>query len=243
MSRKTIVFWAMKCLRVGQTFGTLYSRTLQREGVLKDNGYKLVCKWECEWRQELQFDTRVRQMYDFLVGGEVNALIRDPLNPREGLYGGRVDCNQMLWRTLPCTPMEATSTHMVKDADVRVRSKHLRYYDFTSLYPTVNKYCLYPEGHPIIFRNRKWTPQDFTFEKFFGLAHVCILPPPHLFHPVLPFRFECVDKYYKTLFVLCRTCAVESNFDLNSCKHDEEERALTGGVVHRRDQVSHQERI
>ena len=147
-----------KCLRVGQTFATLYSRTLQREGVLKDNGFNIVSMWECEWRSRLRGAGQLRDMYDFLVGEEVDALIKEPHNPREGLYGGRVDCNQLLWHAMPCSPDGLAARDSRDDIYARLSRKHLKYYDFTSLYPSVNNVItlwVIPSYCTIVSGNRK----------------------------------------------------------------------------------------
>ena len=62
----------------------------------------------------------------------------------------------------------------------------------------------------------------------FGLIKCTIVPPPFLFHPVLPYRFGG-----KLTYPLCRTCT-EQEIDLPlhrkraKCSHTDEERALTG---------------
>jgi len=59
-----------------------------------------------------------------------------------------------------------------------------------------------------------------------GLIKCTVLPPKRLYHPVLPFR--CNNKL---LFCLCRTCALEQNFE-DECSHETAaERALTGTWV------------
>jgi hypothetical protein len=96
----------------------------------------------------------------------------------------------------------------------------IRYYDFTSLYPTVQARCPYPVGHPqIIFRN--FGPLD----GYFGIVKCTVLPPRGLYHPVLPYR--C---HGKLMFPLCGTCATELN-QTDACHHGDDERALTGTWV------------
>ena len=59
----------------------------------------------------------------------------------------------------------------------------IQYVDFTFLYPAVNKYDKYMVGHPeIIVRNLK------PISHYFGIAQVDVLPPRHLYLPVLPYR-------------------------------------------------------
>ena len=94
-----------------------------------------------------------------------------------------------------------------------------KYYLFLrifSLYPYVNKYSRYPEGHPNIIT---WNFGDIR--DYFGIAKVKILAPRGLYHPVLPYRSNG-----KLKFPLCRTCA---DLELiTPCRHTDEERAFIG---------------
>ena len=60
------------------------------------------------------------------------------------------------------------------------------YQDFTSLYPTINKYGTYPTGHPQILVN----PESQNIDDYFGLAKVSILAAEKVFHPVLPVKMN-----------------------------------------------------
>ena len=71
-------------------------------------------------------------------------------------------------------------------------------------------------GHPqIILNNFK------SIDHYFGLAHVAILPPRGLFHPVSSYRYVG-----KLLFQLCRSCAETQNTNICSCS--EANRSLYG---------------
>lgn len=94
---------------------------------------------------------------------------------------------------------------------------HLIYFQFTSLYPYVNKTQRYPKGHPKIITE----DFDMTLASYFGIAKVKILAPRGLYHPLLPFRSGG-----KLKFPLCRTCADEES--QNPCQCTDEERAITG---------------
>ena len=104
----------------------------------------------------------------------------DPLVPRDAFFGGRTGAVSLF--------------HHVDSGE------EIHYMDVTSLYPWVNKTCEYPLGHPVIYT--QVPVQDFS--NYFGLAKVDILPPPDLFHPVLPFR--CGGKL---TFPLCAACVRE----------------------------------
>ncbi|KAG8239990.1 hypothetical protein J437_LFUL018632 [Ladona fulva] len=57
-----------------------------------------------------------------------------------------------------------------------------------------------------------------------GLIECTVLPPPRLYHPVLPCRVNG-----KLMFLLCRTCA--SGECQKGCDHSDEERSITGTWV------------
>ena len=94
----------------------------------------------------------------------------------------------------------------------------------TSLYPWVNKNCPYPIGHPQIITQ----PVDQSLGSYFGLATVDILPPPGLFHPILP-----VHCGQKLTFPLCRACVREEQAQpmltrTHYCPNSDADRTLRG---------------
>ena len=130
--------------------------------------------------------------------------LTEPLNPRDAFCGGRTNAVKLYHHVTP--------------------SQQIHYIDVTSLYPWVNKTCVYPKGHPRVIFNPGHT--DISF--YFGLVQCKVLPPRHLYHPVLPFRHES-----KLLFPLCAACVeqemVKRPLDrCAECVHTDEQRALTG---------------
>ena len=128
----------------------------------------------------------------------------DPLVPREAFFGGRTGAVSLY--------------HQVGSGE------EIHYMDVTSLYPWVNKTQEYPLGHPEIFT--RVPVQEFS--NYFGLAKVDILPPPDLFHPVLPLR--CGGKL---TFPLCAACVREQQQlplleRTPICNHSREQRMLRG---------------
>ena len=123
-----------------------------------------------------------------------------PLNPRDAFFGGRTNA--------------ATLYYKVDEA----QGEQIKYVDVTSLYPWVSKYGEYPVGHP----------EDQNISKYFGIAHVDILPPFNLYHPVLPYR--CSGKL---VLPLCRSC-VEQQMSKpllersHLCSHSSTQRMLRG---------------
>ena len=140
---------------------------------------------KCVFRDFLQRDAEAKAYVDSLKN------IVDPLNPRDAFYGGRVNAVKLLVKT------EAKPTTKIK------------YVDFTSLYPDINKNGVYPVGRPTIFMENIHT--DIT--RYFGLIQCDVLAPRGLYHPVLPFK--C---HKKLMFALCRTCAHECQ-QASMCHH------------------------
>ena len=127
---------------------------------------------------------------------------KSPLKTRDALYGGRTEVMRL---------------HHKEREDETVQ-----YVDVLSLYPYISKYFKFPIGHPVIHvgdacRDKETMPQKQ------GLIKCIILPPKRLYHPVLPFRFN-----KKLLFCLCKSCAIQQNFENEFAHETIAERALTG---------------
>lgn len=83
----------------------------------------------------------------------------------------------------------------------------------------MNKYCLYPVGHPEVI-----TEGFKDIKDYFGFVKCKILPPKKLHLPVLPYRSNG-----KLMFPLCRICT--ETLQQTPCTHSDEERSLTGTWV------------
>ncbi|KAG8147241.1 putative DNA polymerase protein, partial [Naja naja] len=119
-----------------------------------------------------------------------------PLNPRDAFFGGRTNATCLYYKPK--------------------QGEQILYYDFTSLYPFVNKNKAYPIGHPeIIYQNFG------DIKQYFGFAKVKVYPPRGLYFPVLPHKSG-----EKLMFSLCATCTEKQQVTV--CHHNDEERALTG---------------
>ena len=94
------------------TMSDLYMRTLDKKMYLQENGYKYICKWECDFKRESEESTELKTFVKTLE-------FVKPLEPREAFYGGRTEGFQLY--------AEAST------------SKKIKYYDVTSLYPFINK--------------------------------------------------------------------------------------------------------
>ena len=97
--------------------------TLEKTRRLREAGYVVVERWECEWARMVQEDPGVKAF--------VSGLERvDPLEPREAFFGGRTGAVALYHQVGP--------------------GEQIHYMDVTSLYPWVNKTQEYPLGHPNI---------------------------------------------------------------------------------------------
>ena len=128
----------------------------------------------------------------------------EPLNPRDAFCGGRTNVIKLYHHVTP--------------------SQKIHYIDVTSLYPWVNNTCVYPKGHPRFISQ----PGHTDISPYFGFIQCKVLPPRHLYHPVLPYRHEG-----KLTFPLCATCVKEEMPKrpwerTPECIHTDEQRVLTG---------------
>ena len=169
---------------------TLLLRTVKRQKTIQQvmPDYKIHAIWGHEWEELKKTD----QVKDFLAKLELS----EPLNPREALYGGRTNALKLYYK---CSEP----------------GEKINYIDYTSLYPYVQKYGVYPIDHPEIIT------ENFTNKKYFGLIKCRILAPHGLYIPVLPARING-----KLVFTLCKQCAQLQNN--NKCDHTDIERALDG---------------
>ena len=113
----------------------------------------------------------------------------DPIKPRDAFYGGRTEAIGLYREAAP------------------EKGEQLKYVDFNSLYPFINKYARYPVKHPVVVRG-----EDIP-EEVEGLVKCLVLPPTKLFLPVLPWR----NGEGKLLFPLCRSCGESGQTD--GCTH------------------------
>ena len=172
-----------------QSMAQRYAQTMEKVRVLEEAGIKVVTKWDHEFRRQLKNDPELVAFVETLD-------LEERLEPRDAFFGGR--------------------TNAVKMYRKAEEGEKIKYVDFTSLYPTVNKYDRYPVGHPTVI-----TSEFADIRDYFGIAKVKMLPPNDLYHPVLPVR--C---HGKLLFPLCRTCAENKN--QKGCSCSDEQRVLLG---------------
>ncbi|KAG8227913.1 hypothetical protein J437_LFUL011841 [Ladona fulva] len=146
-----------------ETMATRFEATVRKTEDLRNAGFEVVEKWECE------FDREIR------VNDELSAFLSNnpfptepPINPRDAFYGGRTNCVRLHHK-----------------ADV-ASGETIRYLDVCSLYPFVNKYRKYPVGHPQIFLGEDCPELD----EVEGIVRCFVIPPTSLYHPLLPLRLK-----------------------------------------------------
>ncbi|XP_065353932.1 uncharacterized protein LOC135948540 isoform X3 [Cloeon dipterum] len=167
--------------------------TFMRTRTLEKLNYKVVEMYGCKFKALLKDQPQVKER-----------LLKDPivqkgyLHARNCLSGGRTN-SVILWHE--CGPDE-----------------EINYYDFTSLYPTTQKYCEYIVGHPTVY-----TTNFPSLDSVKGFVFCRVLPPDSLYHPVLPQKVGD-----KLLFHLCKKCAAQKNHNSPYCTHTDEERSFDG---------------
>ena len=152
-------------------------------------GYKYVGIWDHEFRNDIKNNEELANFVKTLD-------ITERLEPRKAFFGGRVNATRLHYVTKP--------------------NEKVKYADFTSLYPSVQKYSCYPLGYPEIITS------DFKdVTEYFGIIQCKVLPPKKLFHPVLPVKMN-----NKLLFGLCFKCMQNSISGV--CRHSDDERSISG---------------
>ena len=180
-----------------RTMHDVYETTQRKMRLLQTLGYNVVEMWECEWSRLKETSPDIPT---FVEGLEFTEL----LNPRDAFCGGRTNAVKLYHRVTP--------------------GQKILYIDVTSLYPWVNKTCVYPKGYPRFISQLGHT--DITL--YFGLIQCRVLPSRELHHPVLSYRHAG-----KLVFPLCATCVKEEMAKRPlersaQCAHSDEQRALTG---------------
>lgn len=170
-----------------------YQNTERKRRSLERLGYVMVQMWSCEFYAQRSSSAAYRAFTQ-----EVPVAWDQPLNVRDTFYGGRTNAARLYAK---CEPHE-----------------RIKYVDFTSLYPWVNKRGQYPMGHPKILTSPSL--EKLRQREYFGVVKCRMVPPRNLFHPVLPVRYRG-----KLMFPLCRTCVESKSPD---CNHSGEARSFAG---------------
>ena len=71
-----------------KTMEQLYKDTNRKVKYLKDQGFNVEQKWECEFAKETEGDGEMKQFFE-------EHEIVDPLQPRDAFYGGRTNAAKL----------------------------------------------------------------------------------------------------------------------------------------------------
>jgi G:T-mismatch repair DNA endonuclease (very short patch repair protein) len=151
----------------GKTMGRLFSDTERREAFLREKGLRIVAVWEHEWDYQRTRDVEKEYLETHI------SLFEPMLCPKDAFFGGRTNATKLLYT--------------FGEGEVG------RYFDITSLYPSVNYYDEYPCGHHIIiteFEEDGLNPvvNARLVHEYFGVVKCDVTPTRRLYHPVLPHR-------------------------------------------------------
>ena len=169
----------------------LQQRTRLTTMRIESRGYEVIEKWECSFREDIKKNNELSLFYHQYQP-------YTQMNPRDAFYGGRTNAIMLFYEAQ--------------------ENERISYVDFTSLYPWVCKYGLFPVGHPNVYY------ADSIPDKVTGLLRVKMLPPKELFHGLLPVKIN-----NKLMFPLCKMCAQQGA--QTKCTHSAEDRAITGTWV------------
>ena len=104
-----------------RTMHAAYENTQNKMTRLRAQGYNVIEMWECEWARLKQTSPNIQTYVDSLEFVE-------PLNRRDAFCEGRTNAAKLYHHLTP--------------------GQKIHYIDYISLYPWVNKTCIYPKGHP-----------------------------------------------------------------------------------------------
>lgn len=152
------------------TMETLYQGIKKKKIKKLKKKHKVIQIWEHQYdkmyKEDLQFKALVDSLYSH----------RDPLKPREVLYGGR--------------------TNVIKLYHVTQGHDQMKYIDMCSLYSFIYKHGVFPVSHPEIYTKEEIDLSQIR--NYQGFIKCQILPPTDVYLPILPYRCNG-----KSLFSLC----------------------------------------
>ena len=147
-----------------------YKETLEKHYKLRKLGYNIESMWKHEFNNKKQTCQDLQEMlYDFQK--------KKPINTRDSFFGGRTDCKKLYYEAK--------------------ENEKIRYLDFTSLYPFVQKYKEFPIGHPTIYKDDfKQLGYNFTeiVNNTFGIIKCLVSCPKSNEIQVLPLRDTSLGK-------------------------------------------------
>ena len=205
--------------RSGKTYEQLYLETQSKKKDLEDHGYKVIDFWDHDF---IELEKKDKQFKNLIERFPYKENCVDPLNPRDSFFGGRTNTMKLYYKAKKCKKhrnckscKNLSNNKMCKKCIVCLNCEKIKYVDFTSEYPYVNKYGEYPIKNYQIIRN----PDINKIHEYYGLIKCKMLPPTGLYHPVLPVKID------KLVFPLCRLCYKKKR---TKCNHIADQRSLIG---------------
>jgi hypothetical protein len=156
-----------------QTMDQCRKKHVRDARALRDKGYFVKTMWLCMWPGLKAFDAEAQHAMRNACPEETL-----PLVMRDAFFGGHTEPTKLYYA---CQPGEK-----------------IRYYDYTSLYPSINHgklrgltrdtydtvtTCTYPIGHPV-----RITSDFQALDTYYGFVKCRVTPPQDLYLPVLPRR-------------------------------------------------------
>ena len=152
-----------------------YETTMARLQQITQAWYQIEVLFECDFDEGVLASHAELKTHPIVQHG--------PLNTGDALYGGGTGATRLHYK--------------IEDGEI------IQYIDVMSLYPFVCKYFKFPIGHTVFRVGDALQDMEAMFRKD-GQIKCSILPPRHLYHPILPLRCNNI-----LLSCLCRTCALE----------------------------------
>ena len=171
--------------------------TKQRRDQILARGFRYFPIFECEYEETRRQDAEMERKFRQRLAHYKRVKYANSFRIRDSSFGGRTENFRLGYS---CRENES-----------------IGYLDFTSLYPYVLKYKMFPGEHPVIITENI----NYEIEKYFGFVVCHIVPPLKLNFPVLPARMNG-----KLIFTLCYKCADDQH--KRSCVHSEDQRMLKG---------------
>ncbi|XP_026290878.2 uncharacterized protein LOC113215459 [Frankliniella occidentalis] len=153
-----------------------YANTIKTTELFREAGYKVIEKWECSFKHDLEHSPQVKAYFQTHPTTRVT-----PLRLRDALAGGRTSAMKWYYK-----------------ADL-AKGEKIMLVDVVSEYPNANLRGSYPFGHPTLYL--QGNPNMPPVDQWNGVVKCTVLPPCDMFVPLLPYR-ACG----RLMFPLCRTC-------------------------------------
>jgi len=152
-----------------------YSKTIEREKIIRLLGFQLITMWECDWLSIMDNVNEAKRKALEEQAEDEN------INVRGAFYGGRTE----VFNTACNVNNYGEGAFIASD-------------DVSSMYPAVMAFDDYPVGNRRLRKNT--TVDDIKTDKFIGIVKCDIECPKHLELAVLPSKNETTKRLMFDLF-------------------------------------------